>query len=547
MQYKLLILITITSLRPSSGQGLSTNPVLWEDLADLDIFRVGDVYYYSASTMAYSPGAPLLRSYDLIHWEFMTHSVPLLDFGAQYYLNGSGSAYVGGVWASSLRYRESNDQFYWIGCVDFSHTHIFTAPGSVVMEPGAPATQWNGHPAINNCYYDCGLLIDGDDSMYVSYGSTTINVAKLTADGLSEDYAQAVYTSPNNTYIEGSRFYKINSTYYILVTVPASGEWVLKSDDIWGPYEMRILADAVTPPVAYSGNPHQGGLIETKDGLWYYAAFLDAYPGGRVPVLAPITWSTDGWPSLDIANNTWPSEIPFPIETNKTVKPLTGKDFFRGPALGPEWEWNHNPDTDAISFDQTDGGLIMKTASVTDDLFLARNTLTHRVLGPASKGTFQIDLSGIQDGDQAGMALFRDSMAFIGLSKASDELTLQYVDGLLLSNSAGNNWETISNGTVKATGPTFKISGNYTNIWLRIDVNILPAFGAPAEIKRYANFSYSFNGNDFTQLGSPFILSTSWEYFIGYRFGLFNFARKTLGGQIIARSFELESISTEIF
>ncbi|WP_318272225.1 cellulose binding domain-containing protein, partial [Microbispora triticiradicis] len=35
-----------------------SNPVLWDDLADIDIIRVGDTYYYSASTMHYSPGAP---------------------------------------------------------------------------------------------------------------------------------------------------------------------------------------------------------------------------------------------------------------------------------------------------------------------------------------------------------------------------------------------------------------------------------------------------------------------------------------------------------
>jgi beta-xylosidase len=69
------------------------NPVLWEDLADIDVIRVGDTYYYSASNMHYSPGAPLLRSYDLVNWEYIGHSVPVLDFGPEYDLNG-GSAYV---------------------------------------------------------------------------------------------------------------------------------------------------------------------------------------------------------------------------------------------------------------------------------------------------------------------------------------------------------------------------------------------------------------------------------------------------------------------
>ena len=42
-----------------------SNPMLWEDFADVDIIRVDNVYYASASTMHYSPGAPVLRSYDL--------------------------------------------------------------------------------------------------------------------------------------------------------------------------------------------------------------------------------------------------------------------------------------------------------------------------------------------------------------------------------------------------------------------------------------------------------------------------------------------------
>jgi len=73
-----LILVSLASMQCVSiaaGQpahakqapGTFQNPVLWEDLADLDILRVDDVFYYSASNMHYSPGAPILRSYDLVH------------------------------------------------------------------------------------------------------------------------------------------------------------------------------------------------------------------------------------------------------------------------------------------------------------------------------------------------------------------------------------------------------------------------------------------------------------------------------------------------
>lgn len=80
-----------------------SQPVIWEDLADIEIIRVNDTFYYSASTMAYSPGAPILKSTDLQNWEYIGHSVPTLDFGSAYDMNGGSSAYVKGIWASSFR------------------------------------------------------------------------------------------------------------------------------------------------------------------------------------------------------------------------------------------------------------------------------------------------------------------------------------------------------------------------------------------------------------------------------------------------------------
>ena len=44
---------------PGVRAGTYKNPVLWEDLPDDDVIRVGDTYYYSASNMHYSPGAPV--------------------------------------------------------------------------------------------------------------------------------------------------------------------------------------------------------------------------------------------------------------------------------------------------------------------------------------------------------------------------------------------------------------------------------------------------------------------------------------------------------
>ncbi|OSS49012.1 hypothetical protein B5807_05798 [Epicoccum nigrum] len=510
------------------------NPVLWQDYPDLDVFRVGDVFYYSSSSFAFSPGAPVLKSYDLVNWAPATHSVPRLNFGSEYDLPSATSrAYVKGIWASTLRYRQSTDTFYWLGCISGGRTYVWTASGTKAGANNGEVTSWNwtSKGSLPRCYYDNGLLIDDDDTMYVVYGGTTIRVAQLNADATAEVRDQAVYTSPDNLYIEGSRMYKINGTYYIFVTKPANAEYVLKSKNIWGPYERRSLVDSISGPIPNAGFAHQGGIVSTKSGQWYYVAFMDSYPGGRIPVVAPLSWTQDGWPEVVRVNNAWGKTYPMPVQTTKTVPTSGGLDTFQGTSLSNEWEWNHNPDNSAWSLNN---GLELRSASVTNDLFSARNTLTRRIPGPKSAGTFRIDISGLKDGDRAGAVLFRDVAAYIGVHKSGSTSSLVMVDKLNL----GTNWVTTSTGTVSASGPT--LAGTTKEIWLRIKADITPAFGTSTA--RTTTFEYSLDGTSFTQLGKPFPMTNTWEFFTGYRFGVFNFATKALGGRINVKNFNLESL-----
>ncbi|KAF2993148.1 hypothetical protein E8E13_001472 [Curvularia kusanoi] len=525
----------LTVNRDTAAATTFNNPVLWQDYPDLDVFRVGDVYYYSSSSFAFSPGAPVLKSYDLVNWTPVTHSVPRLNFGSEYDLpSATNRAYVKGIWASTMRYRESTDTFYWLGCISGGRTYVWTASGTKAGANNGEVSNWNwtSKGSLPRCYYDNGLLIDDDDTMYVVYGGTTIRVAQLNADGTAEVKDQAVYTSPDNLYIEGSRMYKINGTYYIFVTKPADDEYVLKSKNIWGPYERRILVDSISGPIPNAGNAHQGGIVSTKSGQWYYMAFMDAYPGGRIPVLSPIVFNKDGWPDVVRVNNEWGKTYPMPVQTTKTVPSSGGLDTFQGTSLSNEWEWNHNPDNSAWSLN---GGLELRSASVTNDLFSARNTLTRRIPGPKSAGTFRIDISGLKDGDRAGAVLFRDIAAYIGVHKSGSTSSLVMVDRLNL----GTNWVTNSTGTVAASGPA--LAATTKEIWLRIKADITPAFSGSSAV-RTTTFEYSLDGNTFTQLGKPFPMSNTWQFFTGYRFGVFNFATKALGGSATVKSFSVESL-----
>ncbi|KAK3670047.1 hypothetical protein LTR78_010078 [Recurvomyces mirabilis] len=508
------------------------NPVLYQDLADLDPFRVNDTFYYSASSMHFSPGAPLLRSYNLADWEYVGNSVPSLDFGSPAYsLDDGMRAYARGVWASAIRYRQSNGLWYWIGCVDFNSTYFYTAEN--------PTGPWEQRNVVGQCLYDCGLLIDDDDTMYVSHGSTNLSVAQLTPDGLDIAKDQVVFNY--TAYIEGSRMYKRKDNYYILTVEPVVGEYVLKSDNPFGPYEFGVMLNETKSPSGLAGGdvPHQGGIVDTPDGDWYYMSFVDVCGDscGRVPVIAPFTWGDDGFPKLELAaNNTWPETVPVPVQSpSKSEDTIqTGPRAFQsafGEGLAPEYQWNHNPDNSKWSLHED--GVCLETASVTDDLYQAKNTLTHRIIGPQSQATIELDISSMQDGDRTGLSMFRDVSAWIGVKKDGSRLTLAMHTNLTMNGT--DNWATINKGVEDAT---HKLPQHTSCIWLQTTGD----FRSPPTGSLETSFAYSVDGKSFTSFGDRFKLATDWQFFQGYRFAVFNYARKSLGGWVTLKSLSIDLV-----
>jgi beta-xylosidase len=496
------------------------NPLIWQDLPDLEVIRVDNVYYYTASTFHHSPGAPLLRSYDLVNWEYVSHSVPVLDFDPSYDLAEERS-YVNGIWASTLRYRQSNQTFYWMGCMhNKGGSYVFTA-----KDPQGP---WQKNQT-QACYYDMGLLIEQDtDKMYVAWGNNTINVAELSADGLSEVRREVVLQTPDNLSgpLEGSRFYKIDGNYYIWLTQYANGEYVARSTNgPFGPYELRPFAVKVPfDDIGAGHSPHQGGIVQTQKGDWYYIAFNDSFPGGRLPVMAPMHW-VDGWPVLDLVDGKWATSYPFPdlpCGAGK-VKKASNIDNFLGPRLHALWEWNHNPENSHWAFND---GLVLQTASVTDDLYAARNTLTRRIAGPSQSATIKLDVSKMHEGDVAGLAIFRDSSAWIGIKKYAGKMQVVMTTDITLD----AKWNTDSIGEQIASEA---FSGN--NVWFKAAADIRSSEGGG-----FADFYYSTDGVEFKPLGQRFIMKRDWPYFLGYRFALFNYATESLGGQVSFKQFAVE-------
>ncbi len=97
-------------------QATYNNPILFADYSDPDMIRVGRDYYLIASSFHFSPGIPILKSRDLVHWTIIGHVLPKLHFAPEYDMPGphtltdtiskpiGGTRYAGGVWAPSIRH-----------------------------------------------------------------------------------------------------------------------------------------------------------------------------------------------------------------------------------------------------------------------------------------------------------------------------------------------------------------------------------------------------------------------------------------------------------
>jgi hypothetical protein len=126
------------------------------------------------------------------------------------------------------------------------------------------------------------------------------------------------------------------------------------------------------------------------------------------------------------------------------------------------------------------------------------------------------------NGDRAGLAMLRDSSAWIGIRKDNGTTRVSMTTGLTMNSS----WATTGTGS-EAAGAT--VSGG--RIWLRVAADIRPGAG------RTATFSYSTDGTTFRNLGPAFTLNNAWQFFMGYRFGVFNYATAALGGAVTVNRF----------
>lgn len=495
---------TATVWTADNGNGTYKNPLLWGDWPDPDFIRAGDEFYFVSTSMHYVPGCPILKSKDLVNWEMAGYAVDRYDEDKRYNMDG-GSMYLRGSWAATIRHH--NGLFY----VGFCTPNWDKEKGNFSMCTAKDIKGPWTRTIFPEYLYDPGLFFDDDGKVYVVHGQGRLYVTELAADAKSvigkpkEIWNKAIEkpegsTAPGNRYgMEGSHVYKIKGYYYI--TCPAGGTegWqvCLRSKNIYGPYESKII---VQDESSYPDNGlHQGGMLQLKDGSWWFMIMQDRGPVGRVPHLVPVVWK-DNWPMLGKDGNGKGVVVNDKPNVGKTypVKVPATSDEFNSSKLGLQWQWNHNPDNSKWSLTKQKGQLRLY-ASFANDLTHARNTLTQRVQGPSSSGTVELNSKGLKEGNIAGFGIFQSPYAYIAIRKEASSQTLLMVN----------------NGQVIDSIPGFKA----TRVWIR----------ASATQEQFsASFFYSMDGISFLPFGNTLKMGLGYDW-TANRFALFQFSTKSGG------------------
>lgn len=137
---------------------------------------------------------------------------------------------------------------------------------------------------------------------------------------------------------------------------------------------------------------------------------------------------------------------------------------------------------------------------------LARNTLTQRTIRPKCTGSTLLDVSGMLEGDFAGLCLLQKNYGLLGVKIINGQQKI-----VMLSNAPG---EDVELGSVPLTQKKvyLKASGNFRE---RADT---------------AYFYYSLDGKKWMPIGEPIKMPYTLPHFMVYRFGSFNYATEQVGG-----------------
>jgi beta-xylosidase len=490
------------------GDGTYKNPIIHADYSDPDAIRVGEDFYMTASSFTCSPGLPVLHSKDLVNWTIIGHAlkkqVPEDVYGKTQQTNG--------VWAPAFRFH--NKEFY-IYYPDPDYGIYMVKTKNPAGEWEAPILVLAGKGLIDPCPF-----WDDDGKAYLVNAwagsragiNSIITIYKMNPEGTKViDDGKIVYDGrENNPTIEGPKVYKRNGYYYLSAPaggVPQGWQLILRSKNLYGPYEEKIVIDKGSTP---TNGPHQGAYLDTPSGQNWFIHFQDKGAYGRVVHLQPVNW-INNWPVTGIDKNGDGKGEPVLTYKKPDIKgtfPVTTpveSDEFSSDNLGLQWQWNANPKVTWMSLVKGTGYLRLYSVNLPVDytnFWDLPNMLMQKLPAMDFTATTKVRIGS----GKTGLVILGRSYSYISLEKTGTEIKIAQAKCI---GADKKEQELVNESQV--------IQQN--TVYLRVKVTAPDAT---------CTFSYSIDGSNFKSIGKEFrAVAGGW---IGAKVGIYCIgAEKRLG------------------
>lgn len=388
-----------------NGDGTYSNPILYTDYSDPDAIRVGEDYFMVASSFCNAPSVPVLHSKDLVNWRMIGYAMEKLPFDTyDKPLHGCGA------WAPAIRYHDG--VFYvFIPLPD---------EGIFMVKSRNPFEGWEEPVCVRKVtgWIDPCPFWDDDGQAYMVTAfarsrigfKSILHLSPIEPDcsGVLGDGRHVFDGNETQPTIEGPKLYKRNGYYYIFA--PAGGvkpgwQTVLRSRNIWGPYEEKIVLHQGGSSV---NGPHQGAWVDTPSGEDWFLHFQDVGNAGRIVHLQPMRW-VDDWPVIGV--NADENGCGEPVMQYQ--KPDVGgeypicapedSDLFEGEKLGLQWQWNANYKKEWYSLSDGMLTLYAQNSEKETQTCDVPNLLLQKWPAPQFQITTKLHLADMKDGDVCGM------------------------------------------------------------------------------------------------------------------------------------------------
>ena len=469
-----------------NGDGTYKNPILHADYSDPDVVRVGDDYYMTASSFNCVPGLPILHSKDMVNWELVNYALqkqlPFDIFDKPQHGNG--------VWAPCIRYH--NNEFY-IYYPDPDY-------GIYMVKTKDPEGIWSDPILVKpgKGIIDPSPLWDDDGEVYLVYAfagsragiKSLLAICTLNSEGTiaNNDDVLIIDGHLDESTIEGPKLYKRNGFYYVFAPaggVPTGWQTVLRSKNIYGPYEKKKVLDQGKTAI---NGPHQGAWVQTPTGEDWFFHFQDKGAYGRIVHLQPMKWVND-WPIIGVdedgdgtGNPVLNYKKPNVGQSYAIATPMDS-DEFNAPKLGLQWQWHANPQV-YWGFPTNLGYYTMYCRPIPEEatnLYGVPNLLLQKFPSEEFTATTKLTFNVRFNEEQIGLLIMGLDYSYLKVQQLNDEL---FVSQITCKDADKNGKETESK-SVKLKDAT---------IYLQVKV----------KEGGICSFFYSENGKKFKQIGSDF-------------------------------------------